>query len=343
MLAAAAEQALQDRDAEQIKTCAQAHRLLLLLLLPLPLVLLLVPQWRQYAPRRNDQWRNNPAAARSKCRARGRWPNSDPKWLHNIWLLPEAALLMCAIPKNGLTVQSKLAAQVQQRWPVGQKRTAWLSAAHWKKSDRHVRSLFHANSSWRRLVIVRDPIERFVSAFNSKCAGGDKDGAKHCTRYFGETPTLLSVARGLEGGQTPPGPLCRGCQKGPASENWHWTPQNRLCGGLLDVQFGLSSYTHVVPFPHLGKALGRLFGPEAALQAASREAARHPSHITHANVSAVDAETLVILRRFYACDLQLYERASATFASAWADETNASAYATPLVRKRLARSRSRDG
>lgn len=93
---------------------------------------------------------------------------------------------------------------------------------NWTKADLEVA---FANPSWHRAVFVREPIDRFLSAFASKCRrprdGGHMDARKTCDNAFPGVrwpPTLANVIRML----------------GTAQQGFdpHFMPQSMFCGGI---------------------------------------------------------------------------------------------------------------
>lgn len=153
-------------------------------------------------------------------------------WLDFVMVLRESRILFCTIAKNGMTVATRLAGKSERlkrqaqffqfapQW-TGMRYAVFLDAL------RHDRS-------WRKVVVYRDPMERFLSAFHSKCQLRDFDGRKHCHQLFGLNDTevsLLAVARRLKRfGHTNP----------------HWAPQSRFCGNTVGPQW--SDYTDHIPF-----------------------------------------------------------------------------------------------
>lgn len=100
------------------------------------------------------------------------------------------------------------------------------------------------NETWHKAVFYRDPFERFVSAFRSKCEGRDRDGPLHCQRTFGGNFTFVKAVEAFvrNGGALTP--------------DAHFTPQARFCGGVLRT---LRYYDTVEPvMNHLREKVERL-------------------------------------------------------------------------------------
>lgn len=99
-----------------------------------------------------------------------------------------------------------------------------------------------ADASWTKVLLWRDPVERFLSAYLSKCRQGH-DPPGECVLATKEQPyisfdTFMSRARrGVD--ETPP--------HNTLFRNGHWRPQSRCCGGLTP-DTGLPYYNAVHPF-----------------------------------------------------------------------------------------------
>ena len=159
-------------------------------------------------------------------------------WFDRVSVIEKGVrVITCGIDKNGITLLNRIIATVLghrfERAPANPFKVG-LSLEAFK--DR----LGDASNSWRKLVVHRDPMERFLSAYRSKCllADGDRDGRKHCHDVFGLNDSqisLLNVAR------------CRLPQHG--HRNQHWAAQTSFCGGTVGSMW--TSYTHHVSFNNL--------------------------------------------------------------------------------------------
>jgi hypothetical protein len=80
---------------------------------------------------------------------------------------------------------------------------------------------------WTKAVFYRDPVSRFVSAFQSKCGFGDNmNGRKHCIEAFGPNVSdgsIESFRTALDIINERPDQVF---------SNYHWKPMNQHCGGL---------------------------------------------------------------------------------------------------------------
>lgn len=99
-----------------------------------------------------------------------------PHWEGSPILVPEVKAVYCSIPKNACTQFKRfiLRLQASSRWNS----TAHLNAIHNPKSNgfafiknlnvTKANAIMH-DPTWTRIVVVRDPVERFASAYLDKC------------------------------------------------------------------------------------------------------------------------------------------------------------------------------
>jgi hypothetical protein len=138
-------------------------------------------------------------------------------------VLPEQRVLICAIEKNALTTINQVAHTV-----VGSFEHPGNPLEFWFRFSPKATNLSTAamlklleDPEWRFGFIYRDPIERFLSAYNSKCAMFHRDGMRHCQGWLNLTqvPSLSQVLRALR-------------QRKEAQCMWdpHWAPQHCFCG-----------------------------------------------------------------------------------------------------------------
>jgi len=83
------------------------------------------------------------------------------------------------------------------------------------------------DSSWHKAVFVRDPFERLVSGYQSKCLQGHDSDRDHCFIDFGgdaeHVPSFERIVEVLAN--------FRDDSNGPKL-NQHWERQTKFCGGL---------------------------------------------------------------------------------------------------------------
>ena len=110
-------------------------------------------------------------------------------------VLPEHKLLFCRIHKAGSTAINLLLPAIAP--PPYPNHPSWT---YYQASDYGLNatdmSRILQDSSWLKVVIYRDPLERFVSAYRSKCE--DFDGDKTCENVFHRhRPTFAEAIRRL--------------------------------------------------------------------------------------------------------------------------------------------------
>lgn len=195
------------------------------------------------------------------------------------WIvLPHFMTMMCGIEKNGFSVQNDFARRIQMDPKPSEKHVPWglrFTCNRWKLSPHQCRQL---TSTYRTIVVKRDPIERFVSAFKSKCRNADGDGERHCWKLFGYNATMHSVALALYRRK---------------SLNPHWAEQHTFCDGH-------KNYSVCIPFWNIS-SLSHLFNrsdTEDLLKV------KRGTHITNASVSELSFSTIKVLKKVYKHDLE---------------------------------------
>lgn len=207
-------------------------------------------------------------------------------------VLPRLKALLCAIDKNGLSVQNAIAraihADPHPEYTATVRGGLRFSPDRWDIDVDGVQRLL-TDDTWRRIIVHRSPYDRFVSAYNSKCKNADGDGERHCWKLFGgENVSMQEVATRL---------LSRGLPS-----NSHWLPQARFCGGLT------ATYTHAVPFDTMATALPEALGVSQDTIAAAAHASGIPAaHVTNASGASqwLPAELREMLTRVYHEDVEL--------------------------------------
>jgi len=172
-------------------------------------------------------------------------PNMTDILLERFIIVPEHKLLFCYIEKVACTKFNGLFNAVRG---ISSKNMWYHNSAHslgWKKDD-----LANAlvDPEWQKAVFYREPLERFLSAFLSKCAGRhDRDGPAHCKRFFG-LPKISAThfSHAVASLAT----LDRGTAAFKQIEtefDAHFTRQAKFCGGLDRT---LQYYDTVVQLTH---------------------------------------------------------------------------------------------
>ena len=213
----------------------------------------------------------------------GALPRLSYKLLESLVPVPQHRLLICLVEKNGLTAQSVLSADLLGQHdktdkamtagviiygPDGFPARYTIRAQYDAMRKSPVEHMATAaarlfSPEWRKVVVVRHPVERFVSAYRSKCVtelamlkAGRKAEAR-CLNVFRlrfEDVSMQAVAERLHLGVTDP----------------HWAPQSAFCGGLGATAHLYERVMHddmAEALPHL---LRRWGFPAAAVARASQ-------------------------------------------------------------------------
>lgn len=163
-------------------------------------------------------------------RASHRLPRLADDLTEKFIVVPEHKLLFCYIEKVACTNFNMLFRSVRARYHPEQLEG---SDYHRNTPEVHGVDLAHlerilANSSWHKAVFYRDPVERFVSAFASKCEGADEDGPAHCQDQFGFPNISFGDAvqqiDDYDHNRADPHPF-----------NRHFRLQSDFCGGLRNT------------------------------------------------------------------------------------------------------------
>ena len=172
----------------------------------------------------------------------------QPMRLHNrIMVIPEYKLLFCYIEKVGCSMFNQFFRLLRIYHPsVSPEERAWLAQSHFGRANpthfnltlRELKQMVN-DDQWTKAVFFRDPADRFLSGFKSKCGGADSDGGRHCRLAFGETPNP-------KGGK--PRPILDGSpvsfhhsidialnQSRRVFGNPHFKPAAHFCGGLAET------------------------------------------------------------------------------------------------------------
>lgn len=151
---------------------------------------------------------------------------NDTRSLEHFIVVPEHKLLFCYIEKVGCMNFNKLFTQVRSRYDSGmlENTNPWYrntpSAHGLSKSDLEQMLI---NKNWHKAVFYREPLERFASAFRSKCEGVDQDGCRHCGLQFGKYSVPFSEAA-LS--------MLKADERPDECHDDHFRQQREFCGGL---------------------------------------------------------------------------------------------------------------
>lgn len=120
---------------------------------------------------------------------------SDGSRLTDFAMLPHYKLLFCRIPKAGSTAISDLVSSISP--PPFPEHPSWT---YHQPPDHNLYaadvSRILRDPTWQKVVIYREPLSRFLSAYRSKCEGYDGDGV--CEAVFhGPTPSFADAIRNM--------------------------------------------------------------------------------------------------------------------------------------------------
>lgn len=108
--------------------------------------------------------------------------------VENFLVYPEHKLLFCMIQKVGCSNFQDLFRFARSVHDPSQLKTKYSAntPAHHNLTVKDLDKMLR-DGSWHKAVFLRDPLERFASAWNSKCVPdqGDKDGPFVCKKQFG--------------------------------------------------------------------------------------------------------------------------------------------------------------
>jgi len=159
-----------------------------------------------------------------------------PNRLDEVLIVPELKLLFCFIPKNACTQFNRLMNALNglneftgqpchprdpnyrssMTSPVG-----FRGTIHGKYNRARYDEILR-DPSWTKAVFLRDPMERLVSGYLSKCYPPQECRGRECMNFPGTSnttwPTFAQFVSKIELGV-----------------NGHFSPQSRMCGGLGDV------------------------------------------------------------------------------------------------------------
>ena len=223
-------------------------------------------------------------------------------------VMPELRLLSCMIDKNGVTLQTALVHVATNSTLAHARsidtRTFWVGLRRVAEAD--ILPLLK-DTRWRSSLVWRDPVERWLSAYNSKCLLKDFDGHMHCHKWLG-------LSDGLPNAPTHTSVLAAQRNKTndmhPCSWNSHWAPQHCSCG--LDNLLRTANISHVIPFQSIAAGLQQFYEgrvPPALKGIMRRQMARvtlapgwnaaKMAHRTHANLSQLNAGIQAEIRELY--------------------------------------------
>lgn len=164
--------------------------------------------------------------------------------LHNrLMVVPEYKLLFCYVEKVGCSMFNQLLRLLRLYHPsVSPEEREWLAQSHFGRANpdhfnltlRDLTRLVN-DDTWTKAVFFRDPADRFLSGFKSKCGQADSDGGRHCRQTFGQTFSSKGEPRPILGGDVWSFHQTIELAKNASMRtfgNPHFKPAARFCGGL---------------------------------------------------------------------------------------------------------------
>ena len=218
------------------------------------------------------------------------WPpgmafDNPSNLLQRVVIIEEYKLLFCKIEK----VADEAFTGLLQHMTDNSNRFRW--GVNTPRSKNWTKAMLEdalADPAWHKAVFFREPMERFLSGFRSKCeAGHDRDGQQHCEHAFG-----TGVYNTTTGFQTAVERLAARPSNQPMDE--HWEHQGRFCGGLEDTLPHYNTVEQLDPASSRQKVI-QLFkdlgvaNPPAKIKTLNKwfpdQHGRESAHLTHAGAA----------------------------------------------------------
>lgn len=177
----------------------------------------------QTAPQANGQSQAAPLQATP--------PTLNWHMIDRFIVLPEYNLLFCYIEKVACTAFNDVFSQLRKRHDPKIIRTqgnkGWFqNSPYYRWYTKHDLEKILVNRSWHKAVFFRDPVERFVSAYRSKCMHSDYyDGNYFCHQAFGSDNASFADAAAAMFDR-------RNWTDEDEMVNEHFKRQGSFCGGL---------------------------------------------------------------------------------------------------------------
>lgn len=174
----------------------------------------------------------------------GRTVNLPAFALRNrLMVVPEYKLLFCYVEKVGCSMFNQLFRLLRLYHPQqSPEERAYLAESHFGRANPNHFNLTHYDltkmvndDTWTKAVFFRDPADRFLSGFKSKCGGADYDGGRHCREAFGEVINKKGQKRPILDGSVASFHQSIEIAKNSTRRvfnNPHFKPAAGFCGGL---------------------------------------------------------------------------------------------------------------
>jgi len=227
-----------------------------------------------------------------------------------ILVVPSLRFLFCYIEKNACTQFNLLANALNGILEEDNERRIWpyfrsSAAVNFKWTSEQVQEALN-DESWYKAVFLRDPAERLLSAYNSKCEEHDgviEDGGRHCLLYEDDrTPAFPEFVADLAE------------HEGELNHDPHFALQSAFCGGLESWKFDFVGNISDTVNQQVRRMMVGIGAGETGNQLADKffppgEALTKPSHtLTNASSLAADVYTArlrSIAHNLYEPDYQL--------------------------------------
>lgn len=215
-------------------------------------------------------------------------------------MLPQQKIAFCNIDKNaGQTLENVSAVAVGHKFKQFQ--FAPVRTGFGKGYTGFTRTLL-TDSAWRFAVVYRDPLERFVSAYRSKCLtrDGRHEREIHCLHVFQLTPAQLSMEAVLSKMLN---------ESDPAIGDPHFESQSDHCDGSVGKHW---QRYYRIPFAVVSEGVQQLFSGRVSAAAMERvRAAVLPSSRSTHSTKTIDSGNVTqsvrdMVRRFYKHDYELF-------------------------------------
>lgn len=160
-------------------------------------------------------------------------PSLSDLLLDRFIVVPEYKLLFCYTEKNACSMFNHLFRMLRLFHPSLKDKpdeAAFQANGTWFRNtpvhhglERIDLERILQNPEWKKAVFYRDPLARFLSAFRSKCEGGDHDGFRSCKRTFGKRSISFADA------------ISHLDEKGNSVfSDQHFIPMSHFCGSVAN-------------------------------------------------------------------------------------------------------------
>ena len=287
-----------------------------------------------------------------------------PDNLHNFFIVPQRKMLICATEKVGMQMFADLMCSLGKwhsatdapKTVVHRDQFEWEEGCDWHIAQACDPRSHNMNSTmieellarpdWHKAVFYRDPLDRFLSGYRSKCEDGHDPDRWICEQVFGEQDVTfdraIATAASWDNARAlPPGKaydhfrlqsdMCMGTLKRPTD---FYDVVAKLETGSADTRDAVASWmrTAGISDPEKEPAFRKHFPKEAVSQRGSAVLVA-PEHMTHSDKSratyyrtAMHVAAIVhqYLPDYEGFNMTVPSWASAVLASADASSANAS-------------------